>query len=86
MVVFDPSNFNPEYWNNLSEKEKIKAYGPLGYGQDKQKLFVYLCEILTADGYASGHCVLLELEHNKPLNIEYMRHTSDFRLATEEEW
>jgi hypothetical protein len=85
VVVFDPSNFNPKFWDDLSEEDRIKYYGPLGYGQ-KQKLFVFLCEILTADGYPSGHCVLLELNHQQPLNIEYMRHTSDFRLATEDEF
>jgi hypothetical protein len=29
-VTFDPSNFNPDYWNNLSEADRIKYYGPLG--------------------------------------------------------
>jgi hypothetical protein len=78
VVVFDPDSFNPEYWNNESEKNKLKYYGPLGYGQDGLKRFVFICEIRNAP----GHCVLISLNDQK---IETMRHTDDFREVTEEE-
>ncbi len=79
VVVFDPSNFNPEYWNNLSEKDRLKYYGPLGYGKKKLKCFVFLTEIRNAP----GHCVLINLDDQK---IETMRHTSDFREVKEDEF
>ena len=78
VVVFEPKNFNPKYWNSLSEGDRIEYYGELGYGQPKLKLFVFLTEILNAP----GHCVLISLDDQK---IETMRHTSDFREATEDE-
>jgi hypothetical protein len=79
VVVFDPRNFNPDFWNSLSEEDRVKYYGPLGYGAEKPKFFVFLCEIRNAP----GHCVLLALDNQK---IETMRHTSDFREVTEEEF
>ena len=83
VVVFDPTHFNPDFWKNLSEEDRIKYYGSLGYGREKPMLFVYMTEIFNADGNPSGHCVLVSLEDQ---HIEIMRHTSDFRLATEEEF
>jgi hypothetical protein len=83
IVVFEPKNFNQDYWNGLSEKDRIKYYGPLGYGQKNKKLFCFLAPILDADGSDSGHCVLADLDDGK---IEVMRHTSDFRKATEDEF
>lgn len=83
VVVWDPSGFNPEYWNKLSESDRVRFYGALGYGAEKQRLFVYLCEILDADG-SSGHCCLVELGGDG--HIEYMRHTTEFRPATGEEF
>jgi hypothetical protein len=86
VVVFCPDNFNQSYWNGLSEKDRKKYYGALGYGEKKPKLFVYICEISDSSGYDTGHCVLISMDHHKPLQIEIMRHTSDFRLANEEEF
>lgn len=86
VVVFCPDNFNKKYWDELSEKDRKKYYGALGYGAKKPKLFVYLCEISDWDGLDTGHCVLLSMDHHKPLQIEVMRHTSDFRLANEKEF
>ena len=71
MVVFDPANLNPEYWNNLSEKDKLKYYNPLGYGCNKPKFFIFICEINNAP----GHCVLLDM--NTDLLVS-MRHTKEF--------
>jgi hypothetical protein len=78
VVVFDPASFNPEFWDKLPEHDRIKYYAPLGYGSPRVKLFVYLCEIND-----SGHCVLVDMDGN---NIITMRHTCDFREATEEEF
>ncbi len=82
VVVFEPKNFNSEYWAGLSEEDRVKYYGPLGYGQEKIKLFVFLAEILDPDGESSGHCVLADMDDG---HVEIMRHTSDFRKATDEE-
>jgi hypothetical protein len=79
VVVFDPSNLNQEFWKNLSEEDRIKYYGDLGYGSSKPKFFVYLTEIKNA----SGHCVLVSLDDQK---IETMRHDNDFREVKEEEF
>lgn len=79
-VIFDPDSFNPDYWNNLSEEDKVKYYGPLGYGRPKDKplLFTFLCEHHPQ----GGHCVLVNMENQK---VETMRHPSDFRLAGDDE-
>lgn len=79
VVVFEPKNFNPDFWNKLSEQEKIDYYGQLGYGSTKSKFFVFLTEIKNAP----GHCVLVDLDDGK---IETMRHISDFREVTEDEF
>jgi hypothetical protein len=78
VVVFEPKNFNPEYWDKLPEEERLEYYGPLGYGAERPRLFVFLCEIKNAP----GHCVLVSLDDQ---TIETMRHTSEFREVTEEE-
>lgn len=78
VVVFEPKNFNPKFWNALSEKDRIKYYGPLGYGAKELKRFVFLTEIKNAP----GHCVLVSMDDQ---TIETMRHTSDFREVTEDE-
>lgn len=79
VVVFEPKNLNPEFWDNLPEKDRINYYGPLGYGEENFHFFVFLCEIKNAP----GHCVLVSLEDQ---HIETMRHTQDFREVTEEEF
>ena len=78
VVVFDPASFNPEFWDKLPEADRIKYYGPVGYGSKKTKLFVYMCEIND-----SGHCVLIDMDTKE--NV-LMRHTCDFRPATDEEF
>ena len=79
VVVFDPRNFNKKYWKGLSEEDRIKYYGPLGYGAEKPKFFVFITEIRNAP----GHCVLISLDDQ---SIETMRHTSDFREVREDEF
>ena len=83
VVVFEPKNFNPAFWNQLSEADRKKYYGPLGYKSKKPKLFVFLCPIYDADGDDSGHCCLVDLDDG---HIEKMRHTGDFRKATDKEF
>lgn len=78
VVVFDPAHDNPKFWENLKEEDRIRYYGELGYGSQRTKLFVFLCEINN-----SGHCVLVDLDTNKVMT---MRHTSDFRPATDDEF
>ncbi len=77
-VVFDPESFNPAFWNNLGEEERIKYYGPLGYGEEKLKFFTFITEMQPQ----GGHCILIDITTGK---IETMRHTTNFRLATDEE-
>lgn len=79
VVVFAPENFNPEFWDKLSEMDRIKYYGSLGYGSDKKKFFVFLTEIKNAP----GHCVLADLDGGR---VEVMRHISDFREVNEDEF
>lgn len=79
VVVFDPESFNPDFWDKMPEEDKIKYYGPLGYGREKPKFFVFLCEIRNAP----GHCVLVSLDDQ---TIETMRHTDNFREVDEEEF
>ena len=79
VVVFAPENFNPEFWDKLSENDRIKYYGSLGYGLEKKKFFVFLTEIKNAP----GHCVLVDLDDGR---IEVMRHSSDFREVNEDEF
>tara|TARA_Y100000310_G_scaffold81453_1_gene78009 strand:+ start:799 stop:1098 length:300 start_codon:yes stop_codon:yes gene_type:complete len=79
-VVFDPSNLNPSFWSNLSEEDRVRFYGPLGYGRDEDKplLFTFVCEHRPQ----TGHCVLINMETQE---IETMRHMSNFRLVTDDE-
>lgn len=77
-VVFDPSGFNQDWWNKLSEDERKLYYGVLGYGAVKPHLYTFLCE----HRQQPGHCVLVSMQDQ---HIEIMRHTTDFRLATEDE-
>ena len=77
-VVFEPKNFNQDYWNNLSEDDKIKYYGSLGYGKDQPVFFTFLCYHRPQ----SGHCVLVNMDNQQ---VETMRHPQDFRLVTDDE-
>ena len=79
VVVFEIKNFNPDYWNNLPEADRIKYYGPLGYGAEKPKFFIFLTEIRNAP----DHCVLIDMDDQ---HLEIMRHISDFREVTEKEF
>lgn len=83
VVVFSSDNFNPAYWNGLSEAARLRAYGSVGYGKEKPELFVFVCPICDSDVGDTGHCVLISLDDQ---HIETMRHTSDFRAATEKEF
>jgi hypothetical protein len=77
-LVFEPKNFNPEYWAGLSEEDRVKYYGALGYGAARPHLFTFICE----HNPQRGHCVLVSMQDQ---HVETMRHPTDFRLATEDE-
>lgn len=88
VIVFAPENFRGNHWENLSEEDRIKYYGALGYGAKKKKLFVYLTAIYDNSDpefgrFNSGHCVLVDMDDG---HLEVMRHPEDFRLATGEEF
>ena len=83
VVVWTPDNFNQEWWQKLPEEDRIKYYGVLGYGRKKPRLFVFLTEIRDQEVGDTGHCVLVALDDQ---SIETMRHTCEFRHATDEEF
>lgn len=82
VVVWEPKHFNQNWWKDLPEADRVKYYGALGYGSPKPKLFVFLSPILSVHG-DTGHCVLVSLDDQK---VETMRHTDEFREATDEEF
>lgn len=78
-VAFDPTSFNPEYWDNLTLGQKEYYYGDLyDFEHDKPILFTFLCEHHPQ----TGHCVLVNMDNQK---VETMRHTCDFRLVGDDE-
>jgi len=79
VVVFDENLINSFVWNRMSQEEKVKNYGFLGYRSDKIKRFVFLCEIKNAP----GHCVIVDLETQKLLT---MIHTNILREVKPEEF
>ncbi len=83
VVVWTPQNFNQDWWQQLPEADRLRYYGPLGYGRAKPKRFVFICEINLSDGERGGHCLLWDLDEGR---MEQMRHTSEFRKATDEEF
>lgn len=76
-IVFEPKNFNPDYWDSLSEEDRIKYYGPLGYGSEKLVTWTFITEMYPQN----GHIVIMRINDGK---IEMMRHIQDFRLAIED--
>jgi len=79
VVVFDENLINSFVWNRMSQEEKVKNYGFLGYRSDKIKRFVFLCEIKNAP----GHCVIVDLETQQLLT---MVHTNILREVKPEEF
>lgn len=77
-LVFNPDSFNQNYWNNLSEEDKLKYYSQYGYGQKQLVLFSFLAEHKPQ----GGHCLLVNMATGQVLP---MCHTLNFRLATDEE-
>jgi hypothetical protein len=78
VIWIGPQTFNKKWWKGLSEKDRIKYYGALGYGRKKPLLFTFLCEHHPQN----GHCMLVNMENQK---IETMRHICEFRLAGDDE-
>lgn len=77
-VVWNPENFNPDYWDSLSEELRVRYYGDLGYGQNRPKHFTFICHHRPQH----GHCVLISMDDQK---IFTMAHTSEFDLVEEED-
>ena len=76
-VKFEINHLNDTFWQSLSEENRIKYYGPYGYGT-KLKLFTFI----TYHYPQLGHCVLMDMDTGQLLP---MCHDSNFRLVTEEE-
>lgn len=76
-VIFEPDNFNPDFWNALTDYEKIRYYGMYGYGF-KLKLFMYICE----HNPQTSHCTLMDISNG---DLYPMCHISNFRLANDDE-
>ena len=75
-VTFDPDSFNPSFWDGLTEEEKVRYYGPIGYKNDKT--FTFICEMHPQQ----GHCILIEIGTGR---VETMRHTCDLKLVEDDE-
>lgn len=78
VVFWDPANLNKEFWTQLSQEEKDRYYTPLMFRNGRKRLFVFITEI----NQAPGHCVLVPLDDGP---VEWMRHTSEFTLADEDD-
>lgn len=84
VIRFDPSSFNPKYWNSLTPTEINTYYGVLMDPKTIDKRnpvwqhFVFITEI----NQSPGHCVLVNQSNGE---VEMMRHTNDFSLVPEDE-
>jgi hypothetical protein len=78
VVAFNPESFDPQYWSALSEEQKFKYFGRMGYGSESPVYFVFLCEIKQAP----GHCVLVPMKGGNPIT---MVHTCNLKEAAFEE-
>ena len=78
VIVFDQTLFNKGFFDRITTSKEFAYYKSLGYGSDKPKVFVFLCEISGSD-----HAVILSLDDNE---IFSMVHWDQFRLAKEEEF
>ena len=79
VVIFTEDNFNTDFVKKSKESGEWEKW----YGDLIGNILVYICQINDADGTHSGHCVLANLKTGK---IEVMRHDSDFRLVTDDEF
>ena len=79
-IVWDEKNFNPSFWDGLTEQEKDTYYHSWTRdSKGKRIVFVFITEIIQAP----GHCVVVPMGNGG--RVEWMRHTDEFRLATEDE-
>lgn len=79
-VRFEPDTFNPNYWNSLSDAEKVKYYGDIYNFENPNRPFLFT--FITEHYPQTGHCVLINMQNQK---IETMRHTSNFVLVEDDE-
>lgn len=82
VIVFDPSSLNKNYWDNLSEKDRKRYWGPFGYGAKTRRFFVFLTDINDAP----GHCVIISMEHSDKNKVITMAHNCEFRKVREDEF
>jgi hypothetical protein len=78
-IVWTPDNFNPKFWENTPLEDRDRYY--YSWTMDSRGnpiVFVFITEI----NQAPGHCVVVSMAGGK---VEWMRHTTEFRLATEDE-
>ena len=85
-VIFTPGatvrwtskGFRASYWNSLTEEQRAKYYGELGYGIDTPKLFTFLCHHRPQ----VGHCVIVSMDDQK---VHTMVHTDELELVPDDE-
>lgn len=77
---------------NYSDEDKRKYYWPLGYGEDKPRMFVFITRIYSQMKWGkkmkshrvdSGHCIIMDMDTRK---FESMVHTANLRHAEEDEF
>jgi hypothetical protein len=77
-VTLEIDHFNPDFWNGLSESDRIKYYSVFGYGSKPCKLFTFI----TYHYPQLDHCVLMDIDDGK---LFPMCHASNFRLVSDDE-
>lgn len=83
IVVFEPKNLNPNFWNKLSERERIFHYDDFGYrGENFQidKFFIFITPINYPDG-DNSKAIILDMGLQRFISVTI----SMFRKATESE-
>jgi len=76
-VRFDPDSFDPEYWNSISDKDRMKYYGPF-WTWYKVPLFTFI----TEHSPQTGHCILMNMDTG---TLYPMCHTNNFKLVLDDE-
>jgi len=77
-VIFEINHLNTNFWNELSESDRIKFYGRYGYGSKHKKLFTFI----TYHYPQLDHCVLMDIDDGELLP---MCHSNNFRLVSDDE-
>lgn len=88
VIIWHSDNFFRNYWNSLSEEDRIKYYGQYGYGHKKKKFFIYLSEISVQCQEERvrrgiGHAMIIDMDTEQVL---VMVHPTEFRFADDSEF